>query len=74
MRDDIARESAVLIESNVLSQFLYQYICYQAKQDTEDLTIFYREIERMALDNLGKDMTPILREYIFTEYGHNCSL
>lgn len=74
VRDDIARESAVLIESNVLSQFLYQYICYQAKQDTDNLAISYREIERMALENLGKDMTPVLREYIFTEYGHNCSL
>lgn len=74
VKDDIARESAVLLESNVLSQFLYQYICFQAKQEDEDLLISYKEIERMALDNLGKDMTPVLRNYIFTTYGHNCSL
>lgn len=74
VKDDIARESAVLLESNVLSQFLYLYICFQAKQEDEDLVISYKEIERMALDNLGKDMTPVLRNYIFTTYGHNCSL
>jgi len=58
----------------VLSQFLYQYICFQAKQENEDLIISYKEIERMALDNLGKDMTPVLKNYIFETYGHNCSL
>lgn len=74
VREDIAHEAAVLIESNILSQFLYQYICFQAKKEDEELTISYSEIERMALANLGKDMTPALRDFIFNEYGHNCSL
>lgn len=74
VKEDIAREPAVLIESNVLSQFLYQYICFQAKSEDEDLVISYKDIEKMALENLGKDMTPALRNYIFETYGHNCSL
>lgn len=74
VRADIEKELAVLIESNVLSQYLYQYICAEAKKDSDAIIISYKDLEEMALDNLGKDMTPILREFIFERYGHNCAI
>jgi type II restriction enzyme len=74
VKADIEKELAVLIESNVLSQYLYQYICAEAKKDDDNIIISYKDLEEMALDNLGKDMTPILREFIFEKYGHNCAV
>ena len=71
---DIEKELAVLIESNVLSQYLYQYICAEAKKDSDTIIISYKDLEKMALDSLGKDMTPVLREFIFEKYGHNCTV
>lgn len=74
VKSDIEKESAVLIESNVLSQYLYQYICTEAKKDDNNIIISYKDLEEMTLDNLGKDLTPILRDFIFEKYGHNCAL
>ena len=74
VKADIEKELAVLIESNVLSQYLYQYICAEAKRDTDSILISYRDLEEMVLDNLGKDLTPVLREFIFDKYGHNCAV
>lgn len=72
VKADIEKELAVLIESNVLSQYLYQYICAEAKKNSDTIIISYKELEEMALDSLGKDMTPVLREFIFEKYGHYC--
>ena len=74
VKADIEKELAVLIESNILSQYLYQYICAEAKKDSDTIIISYKDLEEMALDNLGKDMTPVLREFIFEKYGHNCAV
>ena len=74
VKADIEKEPAVLIESNVLSQYLYQYICAEAKRDSDSILISYKDLDEMVLDNLGKDLTPALREFIFEKYGHNCAV
>ena len=35
---------------------------------------FNKDLDEMVLDNLGKDLTPALREFIFEKYGHNCGV
>lgn len=62
--DDIRGDRTSIIKSATLSNYLYQYI-----------TKFGRNISYMALDeivenNLGKDITNIVTEYIYDNFGH----
>ena len=66
--EDIKTDRSAIIKSVTLSNYLYQYI-----------TKFGRDISYSALDeiveqNLGKDITNQVNEYIYANFGHGCSM
>lgn len=64
---DIERDRSVLVKSGTLSNYLYQGV---SKFGTD---LSYSALHGIVVDNYGRDVTGLLNELIFSNFGHSCS-
>lgn len=60
---DIRESRIVLFKSSILSNYFYQSIKYRGR----DLT--YQYLDNLVIENLGSDLSNVLKNYIFEEFG-----
>lgn len=65
--DDIRGEASVIIKASSLANYLYQYITREGR------SISYSFLESLAVDNHGKDITPLIDQYVYSNFGHAAS-
>jgi hypothetical protein len=61
--EDIKGTQTVLIRSGSFSNFLYQSISNRGRD------ISYKPIDKIVLDNLGKDITDGINQYVYENFG-----
>lgn len=64
---DIADEECVIIKSSTLANFFYQSILKEGRQ------ISYKDLNRIAIENKGKDITDLVNDYVYDNFGHGAS-
>lgn len=64
---DIEQDKSVIIKSMALSNFLYQYITRVGRN------ISYFPLHQIVINNFGKDVTGLVNEYIYNNFGHGYS-
>lgn len=61
--EDIKETDTVLIRSGSFSNFLYQSISKRGRD------ISYKSIDEIVVNNLGTDITPIINQYVYENFG-----
>lgn len=61
--EDIKETDTVLIRSGSFSNFLYQSISKKGRE------ISYKPIDEIVLNNLGTDITPVINQYVYENFG-----
>lgn len=64
---DIKGEESVIIKAGTLANYLYQYISKEGR------AISYAKLEEIALNNFGKDITDVVDQYVYSNFGHAAS-
>lgn len=61
--EDIKETDTVLIRSGSFSNFLYQSISRKGREIT------YKPIDEIVINNLGTDITPVINQYVYENFG-----
>lgn len=61
---DIAGEESVIIKSATLANYLYQSILKNGRE------ISYSILDEIIMHNIGRDITDIVNQYVYDNYGH----
>lgn len=64
---DISGEDVVVVKAATLANYLYQYILKTGR------CISYAALDGIVCQNTGKDITEVINEYVYSNFGHGYS-
>ena len=64
---DIEEDESVIVRSATLANYIYQSVLKNGRN------ISYKVLDEIILSNKGKDITDIINEYVYSNFGHVAS-